>query len=238
MPKNPGFASALFKADRDVVMTAELKGRMVSLDVLRGATIAGMLLVNNAGDWGRTFAPLLHAEWDGWTPTDLVFPFFLFMVGVAIPLSFASRLERSGGDRQPLYRQIVRRTAIIFALGLFLSWFPFLGIDWSSARIPGVLQRIAVVYFFASLAYLHLSTRGRWWLAGGLLMGYWLVMELVPVPGFGAGDLSPEGNLAGLVDRLVLGAHVCAVCARAGGSGGHPQHPAGGGDRSGRHLHR
>ncbi|MCJ7753235.1 MAG: DUF5009 domain-containing protein [Thermoanaerobaculales bacterium] len=189
-------------------MTVEPKARLRSLDVMRGATIAGMLLVNNVGDWGHTFAPLLHAEWNGWTPTDLVFPFFLFVLGVAIPLAFASRLERSGGDLGPLYRQIARRTAIIFALGLILTWFPFMGIDWSRVRIPGVLQRIAVVYFFASLAYLHLSTRGRAWLTGGLLLGYWLVMTLVPVPGFGAGDLSPEGNLAGLVDRLILGAHV------------------------------
>ena len=189
-------------------MTVAPKKRLKSLDVMRGATIAGMLLVNNAGDWGHTFAPLLHAEWNGWTPTDLVFPFFLFMVGVAIPLAFASRLEKSGGDLGPLYRQIVRRTVILFALGLFLIWFPFTGIDWSTVRIPGVLQRIAVVYFFASLAYLHLGTRGRAWLTGGLLLGYWLVMMLVPVPGFGAGDLSPEGNVAGLVDRLILGAHV------------------------------
>jgi predicted acyltransferase len=184
------------------------RARLLSLDILRGATIAGMLLVNNAGDWGRTFAPLLHAEWNGWTPTDLVFPFFLFVLGVAIPLAFASRLERSGGDLGPLYRQIVRRTVIIFALGLFLTWFPFMGINWSTVRIPGVLQRIAVVYFFASLAYLHVSARGRAWLTGGLLVGYWLAMTLLPVPGFGAGDLSPEGNLAGWVDRLILGAHV------------------------------
>lgn len=189
-------------------MTVEPKKRLKSLDVMRGATIAGMLLVNNAGDWAHTFAPLLHAEWNGWTPTDLVFPFFLFIVGVAIPLAFASRLEKSGGDLGPLYRQIVRRTLIIFALGLFLTWFPFMGIDWSRVRIPGVLQRIALVYFFASLAYLHLGTRGRAWLTGGLLGGYWLAMTQVPVPGFGAGDLSPEGNLAGLVDRLILGAHV------------------------------
>jgi predicted acyltransferase len=189
-------------------MTVEPQKRLKSLDVMRGATIAGMLLVNNAGDWGHTFAPLLHAEWNGWTPTDLVFPFFLFMVGVAIPLAFATRLEKSGGDLGPLHRQIVRRTAILFALGLFLTWFPFMGLDWSRVRIPGVLQRIAVVYFFASLAYLHLGTRARAWLTGGLLLGYWLAMTVVPVPGFGAGDLSPEGNLAGLVDRVILGAHV------------------------------
>jgi len=189
-------------------MTVEPKARLRSLDVMRGATIAGMLLVNNAGDWGHTFAPLLHAEWNGWTPTDLVFPFFLFVLGVAIPLAFASRLEKSGGHLGPLYRQIARRTIILFALGLFLTWFPFMGIDWSRVRIPGVLQRIAVVYFFASLAYLHLNTRGRAWLTGVLLLGYWLAMTLVPVPGFGTGDLSPDGNLAGFVDRLILGAHV------------------------------
>lgn len=189
-------------------MTVEPKKRLKSLDVMRGATIAGMLLVNNAGDWGHTFAPLLHAKWNGWTPTDLVFPFFLFMVGVAIPLAFATRLEKSGGNLGPLYRQIVRRTIILFALGLFLTWFPFMGINWSTVRIPGVLQRIALVYFFASLAYLHLGTRGRAWLTGGLLLGYWLAMTVVQVPEFGAGDLSPEGNLAGFVDRVVLGAHV------------------------------
>jgi predicted acyltransferase len=186
----------------------EPRARLLSLDIMRGATIAGMLLVNNAGDWGRTFAPLLHAPWHGWTPTDLVFPFFLFMVGVAIPLAFAKRLEQSGGDLGPLYRQIARRTAILFALGLFLSWFPFLSINWSTVRIPGVLQRIALVYCLASLAYLHLSTRGRVWLTGGLLLGYWMAMTLIPVPGFGAGDLTPEGNLAGWVDRVILGPHV------------------------------
>jgi predicted acyltransferase len=113
--------------------------RLGSLDAFRGVTIAAMILVNNAGDWDKTYAPLLHAEWNGWTPTDLVFPFFLFAVGIAIPYAFAGRLERSGGDRGPLHRQIVRRTAILFALGLFLNWFPFYTVDWPTARIPGVL---------------------------------------------------------------------------------------------------
>jgi predicted acyltransferase len=116
-----------------------------------------MILVNNAGDWGKTYAPLLHAEWHGWTPTDLIFPFFLFAVGAAIPYAFAGRLARSGGDRGPLYGQIVRRTLILFALGLFLNWFPFYTVDWPVARIPGVLQRIAVVYLVTALAWLHLG---------------------------------------------------------------------------------
>jgi predicted acyltransferase len=181
--------------------------RLGSLDAFRGATIAAMILVNNAGDWDKTYAPLLHAEWNGWTPTDLVFPFFLFAVGIAIPYAFAGRLERSGGDLGPLHGQIVRRTAILFALGLFLSWFPFYTVDWPTARIPGVLQRIAVVYFVAGLAWLHLGARARAALTVALLASYWLAMVLVPVPGHGAGDLSPLGNLAAWVDHLILGRH-------------------------------
>jgi len=166
-----------------------------------------MILVNNAGDWNKTYAPLLHAAWHGWTPTDLIFPFFLFAVGVAIPFSFAGRLARSGGDRSPLHRQILRRALLLFALGLFLSWFPFYTVDWSAARIPGVLQRIAIVYLVAALAWLHLGPRSRTVLAVALLGGYWLAMMLVPVPGYGAGDLSPDGNLAAGVDHAVLGQH-------------------------------
>ena len=181
--------------------------RLRSLDVFRGLTIAAMILVNDAGDWDKTYWPLLHAEWHGWTPTDLVFPFFLFALGVAIPYAFAGRLARSGGDRAPLHRQLVRRTLLLFALGLFLNWFPFFTVDWPEARIPGVLQRIAVVYFFAALAWLHLSPRARALLLAALLAGYWLAMVLVPVPGHGAGDLSPDGNLAAFIDHAILGAH-------------------------------
>ncbi|HYO15942.1 MAG TPA: DUF5009 domain-containing protein [Thermoanaerobaculia bacterium] len=181
--------------------------RLGSLDAFRGATIATMILVNNPGDWDKTYAPLLHAEWHGWTPTDLVFPFFLFAVGIAIPYAFAGRLARSGGDRGPLHRQIVRRTAILIALGLFASWFPFSNVDWSTARIPGILQRIAIVYLAAGLAWLHLGARARAVLMLALLASYWLAMMLVPVPGHGAGDLSPDGNLAAWVDHLVLGRH-------------------------------
>ncbi|HEY9421025.1 MAG TPA: DUF5009 domain-containing protein [Thermoanaerobaculia bacterium] len=181
--------------------------RLGSLDVFRGATIAAMILVNNAGDWSKTYGPLLHAEWHGWTPTDLIFPFFLFAVGVAIPYALAGRLHRSGGDFGPLHRQILRRTFLLFALGLFLSWFPFYAVDWPAARIPGVLQRIAVVYLVASLAWLHLGARARAILAVVLLVGYWAAMVWVPVPGHGAGDLSPEGNLSAWIDHRVLDSH-------------------------------
>jgi predicted acyltransferase len=181
--------------------------RLRALDVFRGVTIAAMILVNDAGDWEKTYWPLLHAKWHGWTPTDLVFPFFLFAVGVAIPYAFAGRLAKSGGDRGSLYRQILRRTVLLFALGLFLSWFPFYTVDWSTARIPGVLQRIAIVYCVAALVWLHLGNRTRVILMAALLLGYWAVMTLAPVPGYGAGDLSPEGNLAAWVDHAVLGSH-------------------------------
>ncbi|HKV09950.1 MAG TPA: DUF5009 domain-containing protein [Thermoanaerobaculia bacterium] len=181
--------------------------RLGSLDAFRGATIAAMILVNNPGDWDKTYAPLLHAEWHGWTPTDLIFPFFLFALGVAIPYAFAGRLARSGGDRGPLHGQIVRRTLILLALGLFLNWFPFYTVDWPTARIPGVLQRIAVVYFVTALAWLHLGPRARAALTLAVLASYWLAMVLVPVPGHGTGDLSPDGNLAAWVDHEILGPH-------------------------------
>jgi predicted acyltransferase len=181
--------------------------RLVSLDVFRGMTIALMILVNNAGDEKRTYSPLLHAPWHGWTPTDLVFPFFLFAVGVAIPFALAGRLARSGGDRGRLYGQILRRTILLFALGLFLNWFPFYTVDWATARIPGILQRIAVVYCVTAFAWLHLGQRARAVLAILLLAGYWLAMMCVPVPGYGAGDLSPKGNLEGWIDHRVLGRH-------------------------------
>lgn len=182
--------------------------RLRSLDVFRGATIALMILVNNAGDWGKTWAPLLHAKWHGWTPTDLVFPFFLFIVGAAIPFALGGRLATAGTDSGALHRKILRRAALLFLLGLALIWFPYVTVAWERARIPGVLQRIAVVYLAAALAYLHLRPRGRAVLGGTLLAGYWAAMTLVPVPGFGAGDLSPQGNLAFWVDHQVLGSHV------------------------------
>ncbi|MFZ5787318.1 MAG: acyltransferase family protein [Acidobacteriota bacterium] len=180
--------------------------RLRSLDAFRGATIALMILVNNAGDWSRTYAPLLHAQWHGWTPTDLVFPFFLFILGAAIPLALGDR-RRDPAASARLHAKILRRAAILFALGLLLTWFPFFTVNWARARVPGVLQRIALVYLAAALAHLHLRPRGRAVLGAGLLGAYWAAMKLVPVPGFGAGDLSPQGNLAFWLDHAILGAH-------------------------------
>ena len=185
--------------------------RMLSLDAFRGMTVAGMILVNNPGTWGAIYSPLEHAAWHGWTPTDLVFPFFLFIVGVSITLALGRRAE-VGGSKRDLYLKIVRRAAIIFALGLFLAAFPFYNftthtvIDLSTLRIPGVLQRIAVCYLFASVIFLNTNWRKQIYVVAGLLLAYWALMALVPVPGFGAGALdSKEANLAAYVDRAVIG---------------------------------
>jgi predicted acyltransferase len=176
--------------------------RLVSLDVFRGMTIAGMVLVNNPGTWSAIYPPLKHAEWHGWTPTDLIFPFFVFIVGVAVPLAFAKRIEQ-GGVNSKLYWKIIKRSLIIFGLGLFLAGFPFF--DFANLRIPGVLQRLAVCYLVVAFIYLKTDWRSQLMIAIGLLLVYWALMKLVPVPGFGAGDLGKEGNLAAYIDRAVFG---------------------------------
>src|SRR5262245_17053670 len=131
-------------------------GRLVSLDVFRGLTIAGMILVNNPGSWSAVYWPLAHADWHGWTPTDLIFPFFLFAVGASIALALAPRLERHE-SRRPLLLRIASRSAILVALGPLLPEFP--SFDFARIRIPGVLQPIAVGYLVAAL--LFVATWGR-----------------------------------------------------------------------------
>jgi predicted acyltransferase len=186
--------------------------RLVSLDVFRGLTMAGMVIVNNPGDWGQVYWPLLHAEWNGWTPTDLIFPFFLFIVGVAITFSRRSVSTAS----------IVRRAAVIFAVGLFLAGFP--RFDPSHWRIPGVLQRIAICYLVAGLLYravlsrvnrgstARTGARGAYaplgLIAALLMLGYWAAMMLIPVPGGTAGDLSPGRDLGAYIDRVLLSGHL------------------------------
>src|SRR5258705_9328662 len=178
------------------------ENRLVSLDVFRGLTVAVMVLVNNPGSWAHIYWPLAHAQWHGWTPTDLVFPFFLFIVGVAIPLGLGRRVER-GDTFRKLFLKVAYRTLIIFALGEFLAGFPYFHL--STIRIPGVLQRIAVCYLFASLIYLKTRPRTQALIALALLIVYCLLMNYVPVPGYGAGDLSKVGSLASYIDRSVFG---------------------------------
>jgi len=185
--------------------TDNVPDRLVSLDVFRGITIAGMVLVNNPGTWSHIYWPLAHAEWHGWTPTDLVFPFFLFIVGVAIPLALGKRVER-GDQRRDLILKIVYRSLVIFLLGEFLAGFPYFQL--STIRIPGVLQRIAVCYFFASIIYLTTRPRTTAIIMVALVVVYCLLMKYVPAPGFYAGDLSKEGSLASYIDRRIFGPHI------------------------------
>ncbi|MGA3028067.1 MAG: DUF5009 domain-containing protein [Bryobacteraceae bacterium] len=178
--------------------------RLVSLDAFRGATMALMVLVNTPGDGEHVYAPLEHSDWNGWTPTDVVFPSFLWIVGVAITLSLARRME-AGVSRGRLLAQASRRAAILYVLGLLVYAWP--GLDLSTQRLLGVLQRIAICYLIAVAIYLTTRLRGQLIWIGSLLAGYWLMMTLIPVPGYGAGRLDVEGNLAHYVDRVALGAH-------------------------------
>jgi predicted acyltransferase len=179
--------------------------RLVSLDFFRGLTIAGMILVNNAGNWNFIYPALGHAPWHGITPTDLIFPFFLFIVGVAMTLSFTKRLER-GIAKKRLFLHVIYRSVIIFILGLFLNGFPYF--DMSILRIPGVLQRIAIVYFLSSVIFLTFNKKFILYWIIGLLSFYWLMMAFFPVPGFGAGILTKEGNFSAYIDRMFLMGHM------------------------------
>ena len=215
--------------------------RLKSLDVFRGIAIASMILVNNPGSWEQVYPPLEHAEWHGCTPTDLVFPFFLFIVGCAMSFSlskYTQTAKKSGApksqlleteaqknaDKKPascfllpasnIYWRIARRAAILFILGLLLNTSSIaLDVLLNSApvenlgkiRIMGVLQRIGLAYFISAIAILNLSPRNQKLLAVAVLLGYWGALTVFAVGGYTAGPLTPEGNLGGYVDRLILG---------------------------------
>ncbi len=185
--------------------TLPATNRLFSLDVFRGATIAAMILVNNPGS-DFAYAPLNHSQWNGWTPTDLIFPFFLFIVGVSLTLSFRSRIEK-GESRRQLLIHTVRRSAIIFLIGLFLNGFPHFHL--ASWRVAGVLQRIAIAYLAASVITLYTKTRGIAIWVAALLIGYWVAMRFIPVPGLGMPGTDmpvndPNANLSWYIDKLYL----------------------------------
>ena len=182
-------------------MSPQPNKRLLSLDVFRGITVAAMILVNNPGDWGNIYAPLKHAEWNGCTPTDLIFPFFLFIVGVSIV--FALDSTKSDINNHPkLIKSVLLRSLKLFSLGLILSLFPYF--DFSTVRIPGVLQRIAVVYLVASLLFIKLKPKSIIQIFALFLFGYWLIMSLVPVPGIGDANLGKDTNLGAWLDRAIL----------------------------------
>ena len=178
--------------------------RLVSLDAFRGATMMFMVLVNNAGDGRVSYSPLKHADWNGWTPTDVVFPSFLWIVGVALTFSLARRIAQ-GVPRTTLFRQAFRRAAILYVLGLAVYAAP--AFNPATQRLLGVLQRIAICYLAAVAIYLTTRLRGQILWIIGLLTTYWLLITLVPVPGFGPGRLDVEGNFAHYIDSIVLGGH-------------------------------
>ncbi|PJZ68011.1 hypothetical protein CH373_18430 [Leptospira perolatii] len=176
------------------------KNRSITLDSFRGLTVAGMILVNNPGTWSAIYSPLKHAPWNGCTPTDLVFPFFLFSVGASIPFSDRSKLEESHTSR---IWKVLKRSLVLIFLGLVLHWFG----DWSleQLRIPGVLQRIGVVYFFSAILFFPEHPRLRGVLAAVILVLYWILLTKIPPPGIEAPSLEPSENWGAWLDRFVFG---------------------------------
>lgn len=193
--------AATTQAPPSAVATA----RVLSLDIARGITIAFMIMVNNNG--AHAYHPLQHSAWNGWTPTDLVFPGFVFIMGMSIVLSFDKRLER-GASQGALAASILRRAAILFALGLVVNGYPHF--PWATLRIYGVLQRIALCYLAAGLFYLwRRDAASKVVAVVVLLAGYWILMRYVPVPGAGVPTkdiplLDPNQNWVAWLDRRLL----------------------------------
>ena len=193
-------------------MLHEEKTRLLSLDFFRGATVAAMILVNNPGNWGKIYTPLEHAEWNGCTPTDLVFPSFLFIVGVSIAYAMGGKKEDSTQHNSLLIKAF-KRALILFGLGLFLAAYAkILNLQiftdplevLKTIRIPGVLQRIGLVFFICAVIFIKSSTKNIFRIMIGCLVVYWALMTFVPVPGVGFPNLEKETNLAAWLDRSLL----------------------------------
>ena len=176
--------------------------RLISLDALRGFTIAAMVIVNDPGTWSHVYWPLKHAEWNGCTITDLIFPFFLFIVGVSIALAYSKRLE-ANVPKKSIYRKIIIRSVNIYLLGLFLWLFP--QFDFTSIRWVGVLHRIAFVFLACALLFMNTNWKQQIRIGAIILLLYWIVVAYIPIPGIGKPDLSvPEMNWANYLDTLIL----------------------------------
>ena len=193
--------------------------RLTSLDVFRGMTIATMILVNMASlpDEGKKYLWLDHAAWHGYTIADFVFPFFLYIIGGSMAFSLAKYTSGSAPITKNVYWQIIRRSLILFGLGLILNnlvWNynftdPKIFANLDSLRIMGVLQRIGIAFFFASMAILTLSHRWLWILAGGILVGYWLTLTFIPALDNADGVFTKLGNFGSYIDRLIITQHIC-----------------------------
>lgn len=189
--------------------------RLVCLDVFRGLAVAGMILVDNPGSDEGAYWPIKHAEWNGWTPADFIFPSFLFLVGVSMVLSFSSRLRRGESLRQILFH-VIKRSLILIAIGLLVNASPIIGLDVHTFRFEGVTQRIALCYLMSAIFVLWSNRRGQWIALGACLIGYWMMMRFVPVPGFGGPGRSipfmdPDRNLVAWLDRKLFAGHLYNV---------------------------
>ncbi len=182
-----------------------LNRRLMSLDLFRGGTMAAMVVVNDPGSWDVIYRQLAHAEWEGCTFTDLIFPFFLFIVGVSLVISF-NRLLAAGAVRRDLLIKTSKRAFYIFIIGVLLNYPP--DFELAYIRVPGVLQRIAIVYLVTAIIYLYASRKTWVYWCAGILLGYYLIMNFVPVPGIGAATLELENNFAAWFDRLILSGHL------------------------------
>ncbi|UJH69176.1 acyltransferase family protein [Allomuricauda sp. SCSIO 65647] len=185
---------------------ANLQNRIISVDIFRGLTIVLMILVNTPGTWSAVYAPFLHAEWHGYTPTDLVFPFFLFIVGTSIVFAYKNKRPANAAT----YKKITIRSLKLIGLGLFLGAFtisfPFIK-EFSEIRFPGVLQRIGVVFFFAAVLFLNFNWKTLLGICISILIGYWLLMAFVPVEGIPSTFDRAPNNLANYLDVQVFGSH-------------------------------
>ncbi|MBZ5556981.1 MAG: DUF5009 domain-containing protein [Acidobacteriia bacterium] len=185
-------------------MTADRR-HLASLDAFRGATIAAMILVNNPGDWGAVFPPLAHADWNGCTVADVVFPFFVFIMGCAMPFAFARRDAQSAGPWRPGPR-ITLRAVTLIALGLALNLAAALPAA-ASMRVPGVLQRLGLAYFFAALIVRSAGAATQGAVAIALVIGHWALLTLVPFGGDVVREVTRAHNLAGFLDTRIFGSH-------------------------------
>jgi predicted acyltransferase len=188
-------------ANKNDMTKLNAQPRLLSLDVFRGITVAAMILVNTPGDWGHVYAPLLHSKWNGCTPTDVIFPAFLFMVGVSLVYA----LQKKKADKELHFKILTsafRRMVTLIAIGLAISFFyrP----DFSHLRFPGVLQRIGLVYFLTTVLFLKVNLRALDWILGLILIGYYVIMTCIPIPGGYAPNINPETNIAAFIDRAVF----------------------------------
>jgi len=175
--------------------------RILSVDIFRGLTMALMIMVNYPGSWGYMYAPLVHSEWNGTTPTDFIFPFFIFIVGVSIALSFSKQIAESR-PRKEMVKKILIRGLKIYLIGLFLHYLPDL--DFDRINLFGVLQRIAAVFVVCAILFIYTGWKTQIYIFGGILVGYWITMNFISTDAFSAGTIEPGVNFAAWVDRLIF----------------------------------